>query len=329
MTLQPSTRESLGLLLHELKLPAFAERFAELGDRAAKEGWSFEQYLHQLCCAEIAERRQRRIAKHLKQSDLPRDKTLATLKPERLPASIRRQLPALCEGHFVDRAENVLAFGLPGRGKTHLLCAVAHELIGRGYRVLFTPTFQLVQRLLAAKRDLALEQELHRLDGYNVVLIDDIGYVQQSREEMEVLFTFLAERYERRSVMITSNLVFSEWGRIFKDPMTTAAAIDRIVHHSVILELPGPTWRGDEAKQRVEEAARAAEHELTTNAAAEPPAEDNTVAVAQPANDNGNPSRPRKARRARQPRSARARSNGRGSRQRQRRAGATGSRATR
>jgi DNA replication protein DnaC len=327
MQTQPSTRESLSLLLHELKLPAFAERFADLSDRAAKEGWSFEQYLYELCVAEVDERRRRRIAKHLKQSNLPKDKTLATLKLDRLPASVRRQLPTLCEGHFVDRAENVLAFGLPGRGKTHLLCAVAHELTYRGYRVLFTPTFQLVQRLLCAKRDLSLEQELRRLDGYAVVLIDDIGYVQQSREEMEVLFTFLAERYERRSVMITSNLVFSEWGRIFKDPMTTAAAIDRIVHHSVILELPGPTWRGDEAKQRVEEAARSAEQDMTTSAIAKPTTEDSTLPAAQATEET--PSRARKAPPPRRQSGGRARTNARGHKHRKGPVQATRSRATR
>jgi len=146
---------------------------ADLADRGTKDGWSFEQYLYELCSAEISDRRQRRTARHLKQSCLPRDKTLATLKLERLPASVRRQLPSLCEGNFADRAENALAFGLPGRGKTHLLCAVGHELISRGYRVPFTPTFQLVQRLLEVKRDLALEQELRQLDGCAVVLIDE------------------------------------------------------------------------------------------------------------------------------------------------------------
>ena len=150
------------------------------------------------------------------------------------------QLPTLCEGAFVERGDNVLAFGLPGRGKTHLVCALGHELVQRGRRVFFTPTFALVQRLLAAKRDLRLEKELAILDRFDAVILDDIGYVQQSREEMEVLFTFLADRYERRSVIITSNLLFSEWDRIFKDPMTTAAAIDRLVHHSVILEMTGP-----------------------------------------------------------------------------------------
>jgi DNA replication protein DnaC len=139
---------------------------------------------------------------------------------------------------------------LPGRGKTHLVCAIGHELVMRGYRVLFTATFAIVQRLLAAKRDLRLEKELALLDGFDAIILDDLGYVQQSREEMEVLFTFLAERYERRSVIITSNLVFSEWDRIFKDPMTTAAAIDRLVHHAVIIEMTGPSLRREEAKKR-------------------------------------------------------------------------------
>ncbi len=143
----------------------------------------------------------------------------------------------------------LLAFGLPGRGKTHLVCAIGHELIQRGYRVRFTATFALVQRLLAAKRDLRLEKELASLDGYDAIILDDIGYVQQSRDEREVLFTFLAERYERRTVIITSNVVFSEWDRIFKDPMTTAAAIDRLVHHSVILEMTGGSVRAEAAEQ--------------------------------------------------------------------------------
>jgi DNA replication protein DnaC len=250
----PKLRDKLQMYLRELRLPTFVERFADLAERAQKEGWSFEQYLADLAEAELTERKQRRIERYSKQSDLPREKTLATLNLSKLPASVKRQLPVLCEGDFIRRAENILAFGLPGRGKTHVMCAIGHELISRGYRIFFTPAYQLVQRLLAAKRDLGLEQALRRLDSFDAVLIDDIGYIQQDRDEMEVLFTFLAERYERRSVMITSNLVFSEWNRIFKDPMTTAAAIDRLVHHSVILEMTGPTIRGEEAKRRVEEA---------------------------------------------------------------------------
>jgi DNA replication protein DnaC len=239
---------SLALMLRALKLPTVARHAEEVARLAEREGWTFERYVHHLVELEIHERRRRRIERYLKDSDLLPDKTLATLDRARVPIKVAKQLATLCEGGFVERGDNLLAFGLPGRGKTHLVCAIGYELIQRGYRVLFTATYALVQRLLAAKRDLRLEKELAILDGYDVVACDDIGYVQQNRDEMEVLFTFLAERYERRSVIITSNLVFSEWDRIFKDPMTTAAAIDRLVHHSVIIEMTGGSIRIEQAQ---------------------------------------------------------------------------------
>jgi DNA replication protein DnaC len=251
----PSTSpvESLAMMMRALKLPAFARYAGEVAQKAEREGWTFGQYLHHLAELEVHERRRRRTERYLKDSDLLPEKTLATLTRSRLTPKIAKMLPTLCEGGFVERGDNLLAFGLPGRGKTHLVCAIGYELIQRGYRVLFTATFALVQRLLAAKRDLRLEKELASLDTYDAVILDDIGYVQQSREEMEVLFTFLAERYERRTVIITSNVVFSEWDRIFKDPMTTAAAIDRLVHHSVILEMTGTSVRADAAEQAKKE----------------------------------------------------------------------------
>jgi DNA replication protein DnaC len=200
--------------------------------------------LEHLCQSEAADREQRRIARLLAESGLPEGKTLGNMEEAQLPVKIRRQLPALLDGGFVSRATNILAFGLPGRGKTHFLAALGRELILRhSMRVLFRPTFKLVGQLLAAKRDLRLEAELKKLDRYQVVILDDIGYVQQNREEMEVLFTFLAERYERRCVMISSNLVFSQWDQIFKDKMTTMAAIDRLVHHAIILEFDGSSFR--------------------------------------------------------------------------------------
>ncbi len=248
-----STRDSeekLVTLLRGLRLPSFTRHYAEVAIEAEKSGWSFAQYLCHLAETELQERGERKIVRNLKRSNLPLEKTAGTLKLERLPSKVRRMLPRLYEGGFIERGENLLAFGLPGRGKTHVCCAIGHELIQRGHRVLFVPTSLLVQRLLGAKRDLVLEQELRRLDKFDAVILDDLGYVQQDRAEMEVLFTFLSERYERRSVIITSNLVFSEWGRIFKDPMTTAAAIDRLVHHSTILELTGPSFRAEAAKLR-------------------------------------------------------------------------------
>ena len=242
--------ESLAILLRSLRLPGFARYSTEIAQKAEREGWTFGKYLHHLAELEVEERRRHRIERCLKQSQLPRDKTLATLTRRRLPAKVQKTLPTLCEGGFIERGENLLAFGLPGRGKTHLVCAVAHELINRGYRILFTPTYALVQRLLAAKRDLRLERDLAVLEAFDAIILDDIGYVQQNRDEMEVLFTFLSERYERKSVIITSNLLFSEWDRIFKDPMTTAAAIDRPVPHAVIVEMTGPSIRNEDALKR-------------------------------------------------------------------------------
>ncbi len=261
---------SLALLLRALKMPTMRRNAEEVAQLAEREGWTFERYLHHLVELEVMERRRRRIERHLKDSDLPREKTLATLVKSRLPVKVAKMLPGLCEGGFVERGDNVLAFGLPGRGKTHLVCAIGHELIQRGHRVLFIATFALVQRLLVAKRDLRLEDELAILDGFDAVILDDIGYVQQNRDEMEVLFTFLAERYERRSVMITSNLVFSEWERIFKEPMATAAAIDRLVHHSVILEMTGSSVRVEHAQLDKNHQGATAPTTTTTSEAATP-----------------------------------------------------------
>jgi DNA replication protein DnaC len=244
------SRPSIGVFLKALKLPTVASTYEAVAQKAAEEGWTFEVYLGHLLELEVEERRRRRIERNLKRSGLPPEKTLTNLDTKRLPTKIARALPTLCAGGFAERAENVLAFGNPGTGKSHVVSAIGHELVNRGFQVLFVPTFRLVQRLLTAKRNLELEQLLRRLDNFDVVILDDIGYVQQDREEMEVLFTFLAERYERRSVMITSNLVFSQWDKIFKDTMTTAAAIDRVVHHATILELTGKSYRTAAAKRR-------------------------------------------------------------------------------
>ena len=238
------TTDQVEMLLRGLRLPTMAALYEPTMRRVEKDGWSPQEVMDHLCRSEVADREQRRIARLLKDSGLPEGKTLGNLDEALLPARVRRQLPGLLDGGFAERATNVLAFGLPGRGKTHFLAALGRELILRHQlRVLFRPTFKLVARLLSAKRDLRLEAELKKLDRYEVVILDDIGYVQQSREEMEVLFTFLAERYERRSVMISSNLVFSQWDQIFKDPMTTMAAVDRLVHHSIILEFEGKSLR--------------------------------------------------------------------------------------
>ena len=224
-------QERIGQLCHQFKLPTMGTqsvaRFTAAGHGEALP--TFLEVLEQ----EADDRRQRRIDRLRKMSPLPSGKTWETFEHDRMPLSLRQQLDQLANGDFTEHGVNVLAFGLPGTGKTHALCAVGHRLVEAGHSVLFAPAYRLVQELLAAKRDL--------------------GYLPQGAEESEVLFTLIAERYERRSLGITSNLVFSEWERIFANPMATAAAIDRVVHHSVILEFDVPSYRTGVAQQRGQE----------------------------------------------------------------------------
>ena len=226
--------------------------YADTIKRAEKENWGYRKFLLYLCENECQSRHDRKIHRLLSKSKLPDGKILSALQDKLLPEKCRRMLPSLLDGSFVKRAENILAFGLPGRGKSHFLAALGNELIMQHqYSVLFIPTFRLVQELLVAKQNLMLDQQLKKYSNFDVIIIDDIGYVQHSRDEMEVLFTLLADRYERKSLMISSNLMFSQWDKIFKDPMTTMAAIDRLVHHSIILEFNGDSVREKQAKQKL------------------------------------------------------------------------------
>jgi DNA replication protein DnaC len=243
-----NTPERLNEQLKELRLPTFREQFQPLADRAAREGLSYPQYLAELTSRECQARNHSRVQRLFRNSRLLPGKTWDQFQWSRVPLQVARQLQSLRDGTFLARRENLLVFGKPGSGKTHLLAALGEQLIQQGHSVLFATCSLLVQELLAAKRDLKLERFIKRLASFAALIIDDLGYVQQSRDEMEVLFTLLAERYERGSVLLTSNLPFSRWEQIFKDPMTTAAAIDRLVHHSVIIELNIPSYRLETAK---------------------------------------------------------------------------------
>jgi DNA replication protein DnaC len=237
-------------LLAELRLSTIRQHYEDDAQQATAETLSYQAYLQGLVEREVEYRKHNRISRLLRQSRLPLEKSLDTFELTRLPAKIVQQIRSLLDGQFLGRTENILAFGNPGSGKTHLLCAIGQELVKLGHPVYFSTCGLLVQDLLRAKRDLALDKALKKLSKHALLIIDDIGYVQQNREEMEVLFSLLAYRYERGSVMITSNLPFSQWESIFKDPMTTAAAIDRLVHHSVILELNLKSYRIEEAKKQ-------------------------------------------------------------------------------
>lgn len=244
----PEMGERIVARLKEWRLPTAA---GELVRRLAADGHDEAlAVVSEVLELEASARKERRVERLLRASKLPPGKTFDTLDKARVPRTALLKVLELSRGEFVEQANNVLLFGLPGVGKSHLACALGHALVDAGRSVLFTPTYQLVQQLLVARRDLCLPRALRALDVFDAVILDDLGYVQQTAEEAEVLFTLMAERYERRSLIITSNLVFSEWDRIFKTPMATAAAIDRLVHHAAIIEIDRESVRAEEAKKR-------------------------------------------------------------------------------
>jgi len=258
----PATGDRITELLTSWKLTTAA---AELVSRFTAAGHDEAlALLAEVFEVEASARGERRVERLRKTSKLPPAKTFETLDRTRVPRQALLKAQDLTRGAFLDGGGNVLFFGLPGVGKSHIACALGHALIDQGHSVLFTPTYQLVQTLLAARRDLCLPKVLRSLDVFDAIILDDLGYVQQTADEAEVLFTLMAERYERRSLIITSNLVFSEWGRIFKSPMTTAAAIDRLVHHAVIIEIDRGSVRAEEAKKRNPRKEGAADERATT-----------------------------------------------------------------
>lgn len=246
--LHPDIEPRIATLLRRFNLTTAADELVPRLVHAGHDG-ALATIVEVLGLEEDA-RHERRVTRLRRASKLPAAKTFATLDENRLPRPVLRQLRELERGDFLDQAVNVLAFGLPGVGKSHALAALGHALVQRGRSVLWTPTYSLIQALLAAKRDLDLPRRLRKLDNFELVILDDIGYVKQTNEEAEVLFTLLAERYERRSTALTSNLVFSQWERIFENTMATMAAIDRLVHHSMVLEFDVTSYRAEKAKRR-------------------------------------------------------------------------------
>lgn len=243
-------RDQLRRLLRDLKLNGFEAAYPELSERAAKEGMSYPAFLHELARIETEQRLNRRTERLRKDSHLPPDKRLENLDFTKLPGLSRPLVTQLCESSRLDRAENILVFGNPGTGKTHLLCGIGHELVTKGRSVFYSPAFVLAQQLALARQELRLPWAIKKLDRFEALIVDDLGCQKQRETEMEVLFALFAERYERRSLLISSNMVFSKWEQIFGDTMRTAAAIDRLVHHAQILELNGESYRAGEAHER-------------------------------------------------------------------------------
>src|SRR6266403_685393 len=239
------------LLLSELRLPTFKLMWAKLAEQSDKEGWPAARFLAALAEHERADRGRRRIERHLAEARLPAGKTLDSFDFEVVPMVSKAQVMALTSGDsWLEKGANLLLFGPPGGGKSHLAAAIGLALIENGWRVLFMRTSDLVQRLQIARRDLALESALAKLDKYHLLILDDIVYVSKDQAETSVLFELIGSRYERRSMLITANQPFGEWGKVFPDQAMTLAAIDRLVHHSTIFEMNVESYRRRAALDR-------------------------------------------------------------------------------
>ena len=239
------------LLLTELRLPAIKQMWQKLAEEADKEGWPAARFLAALVELEIADRGRRRIERHLAEARLPVGKTLDAFDFAAVPMISKAQVMALASGDgWIQQGSNILLFGPPGAGKSHLAAAIGLALIENGWRVLFMRTTDLVQRLQVARRELALESAIAKLDKYHLLVLDDIAYVSKDQAETSVLFELIGSRYERRSMLITANQPFGEWGKVFPDQAMTLAAVDRLVHHATILEMNVPSYRCNAALER-------------------------------------------------------------------------------
>ena len=258
----------LGLMLTELRLPTMKRLAPDLCAQSDREGWPAHRLLEALLEHEMNEREVRRIDRHRVESDLSPDKRLSSFDFSAVPSVSKAQVTALGESHeWLDRGANVLLFGPPGVGKSHLISGLGHALIDAGRRVLFTRCSELVQRLQAARRDLRLAHELARLDRFDLLILDDLSYVRRDQAETSVLFELIAERYERKSIAITANTPFSQWGEVFVDAAMTVATVDRLVHHSTILEMNVESYRR-RAAQAAQSPARKTRAATTTAATA-------------------------------------------------------------
>lgn len=249
-------RAAIPALLRELHLPTMHRLWGDLADQAGGEAWSHARFLQALTEHEVNERDQRRIIARLKTSRLPYGKTLSSFDLTCIPNLKKLHIEALCAGHeWVGQAHNVLLFGPSGVGKSHLASAIGHGLIQQGYTVLYSRTTEMIQQLQAARRDLALPQLLAKLDRFDCLILDDLGYAGKDQSEASVLFELISQAYERRSLIITCNQSFKDWDNIFPDKAMTIAAIDRLIHHSTILELNVQSYRKRVAQAKITKGA--------------------------------------------------------------------------
>ena len=234
----------LPILLKELRLPTMNQLWKEENEKAMKEGWLPSHYLRLLCEYELSHRNDRKLMRRISESNLPRGKTLETFDFSVIPSLNKSQVHAFGTGDvWMKSGRNLLIFGSSGLGKTHLGSGIGYKLIEAGYRVLFTKTTKIVQKLQAAKKEFSLAAAIEKLNKYDCLILDDFGYVQKNQEETDVLFELVCERYECKSLLITCNQGFAEWDKIFIDKAMAVAAADRLVHHATILDIQGESYR--------------------------------------------------------------------------------------
>lgn len=244
---------TLPLLLKELRLPTMSQLWKDYAQEATSKGWSPARYLTVLCDHELAARESRRLLRRIKESCLPRGKSLETFDFKSLPSLNKTQVLGFGQGDiWIKEAMNLLIFGPSGVGKSHLASGIGHHLIENGYRVYFSRTTDLLQHLQASKRDFSLPSALSRLDKYDCLILDDFGYVKKNETETNLLFELICERYERRSLLITCNQPFKEWDQIFENKRMAIAAVDRLVHHATLLEIDAESYRKKAAMKRKE-----------------------------------------------------------------------------
>ena len=234
----------LPLILNELRLPTVKRLWAALAEQSNKEGWPAERFLAAVMEHELAERETRRLERHRLESQLLPGKLLSNFDFAAVPTVSKAHVTALVDGDgWIEQGANLLLFGPPGVGKSHLVCAIGNGLIDRGYRVHFARTSGLVQKLQVARREMRLPAEIARLDRFDLLILDDLSYVRRDQAETSVLFELIAARYERKSLALTANQPFSAWDQVFPEPAMTLAAVDRLVHHSTIFELNVESYR--------------------------------------------------------------------------------------
>jgi len=265
-TAYPIDEARLGIMLNELRLPTIKTLWPQFAEAADREGWPAARFLGAIAEHELAERANRRIGRHLAEAHLPPGKTLDSFAFEAVPMISKAQVMAMAAGDsWLAKGANVLMFGPPGGGKSHLAAAIGLALIENGWRVLFTRTTDLVQKLQVARRELQLEAAIAKLDKFDLLILDDLAYVTKDQAETSVLFELISARYERRSILITANQPFGEWNRVFPDPAMTLAAVDRLVHHATIFEMNVESYRRRSAMEAKRTRGRPAAYATINN----------------------------------------------------------------